>query len=126
MEALIPANPRCQLAHTPPRHRQPYCCPTAPQTPHGRNAPRPRRLDAMGAFCILSAYPVQKEKLWETRLREEGLNELEFMQLDGWSTIAMVRRYAKVNVVKLSPKVRKAFANRPAGSGRTPPYPACA
>ena len=51
---------------------------------------------------------------------EEGLNEFELMQLGGWLTITMGRRYAKVNVVKLSPKVRKALANRPTGSVRTP------
>ena len=33
--------------------------------------------------------------------------------------IAMVRRYAKVNVVKLSPNIRKALANRPSGEVRT-------
>ena len=44
---------------------------------------------------------------------EEGLNEFELMQLGGWSTIAMVRRYAKVHVVKLSPTDRQ----------RTTPYP---
>ena len=44
------------------------------------------------------------------------MNEFELMQLGGWSTITMVRRYAKVNVVKLSPKVRKALTNGPTGS----------
>ena len=38
------------------------------------------------------------------------------IQLGGWATIATVRRYAKVNVVKLSPKVRKALTNGPTGS----------
>ena len=57
---------------------------------------------------------------WATRLLEEGINEFELMQIGGWSTIAMVRRYAKVNVVKLSPKVRKALAHRPTGNVRTP------
>ena len=50
----------------------------------------------------------------------EAINEFELMQLGGWSTITMVRCYAKVNVVKLSPKMRKALANRPTGSVRTP------
>ena len=56
---------------------------------------------------------------WATRLLEEGINEFELMQLGGWSTIAIVRRYAKANVVKLSPKIRKALANRPSGEVRT-------
>jgi len=45
---------------------------------------------------------------------------LDLGGLRGCSTIAVVRRYAKVNVVKLSPKVRKALANRPTGSVLTP------
>ena len=51
-----------------------------------------------------------------------GLNEFELMQLGSWATIAKVRRYAEVNVVKLSPRIRKALANRPTGSVR-PPLP---
>jgi len=68
---------------------------------------------------IKKFHPHQMRHTWATRLLEEGINEFELMQLGGWSTIAMVRRYAKVNVVKLAPKIRKALANRPTGGPRT-------
>ena len=68
---------------------------------------------------IKEFHPHQMRHTWATRLLEEGINEFELMQIGGWSTIAMVRRYAKVNVVKLSPKVRKALAHRPTGNVRT-------
>jgi integrase len=74
---------------------------------------------AAAELGITEFHPHQMRHTWATRLLEEGINEFELMQLGGWSTIAMVRRYAKVNVVKLSPKIRKALANRPSGEVRT-------
>ena len=71
-------------------------------------------------LSVESFHPHQMRHTWATRLLEEGINEFELMQLGGWSTISMVRRYAKVNVFKLSPKVRNALANRPTGGVRTP------
>ncbi len=74
---------------------------------------------AAAELGITEFHPHQMRHTWATRLLEEGINEFELMQRGGWSTIAMVRRYAKVNVVKLSPKIRKALANKPSGEVRT-------
>ena len=40
------------------------------------------------------------------------------IRIGGWSTIKMVRPYAKVNVIKIAPKVREALAQRTGGTIR--------
>ena len=55
---------------------------------------------------------------WATRLLNNGIDHYELMKLGGWSTLAMVERYARVNVVRLAPKVRKALDNLPSGDIR--------
>ena len=64
-------------------------------------------------------HPHQMRHTWATRLLEEGIGETELMEVGGWTTTTMVRRYAKVRVIKLSPKIRKALASRPTGGPRT-------
>ena len=65
--------------------------------------------------------PHQMRHTWATRLLndpENGIDHYQLMKLGGWSTLAMVERYARVDVIRLAPKVRKALAKLPGGNVR--------
>jgi len=75
-------------------------------------------ISASKVLGIKPTHPHQMRHTWATRLLESGMTFPELMDQGGWSTIAMVRRYAKVNVIKIAPKVREALAERTGGTIR--------
>ena len=75
-------------------------------------------ISASKTLGIKPTHPHQMRHTWATRLLESGMTFPELMDQGGWSTIAMVRRYAKVNVIKIAPKVREALAERTGGTIR--------